>query len=229
MLKARGGLTIELDSGDFPKCQREALGLAGWEKFPARQAAARRQGRHLGIGLANFVKGTGRGPFESVTVRVGPSGKIHVYSGAAAMGQSTKTMLAQVVAEQLGADIENITVTAGDTGAISMGLGGSNSRQAVMAGTSAHVAATKVREKALKVASHALEVAERDLEIDGHEIRVKGSDVKLELRRAARYVGGTAGYSPPGGVTPGLAATEHVVIDAMAYTNGTAGVEVEGG
>jgi carbon-monoxide dehydrogenase large subunit len=97
-LKARGGLTIVLDSGDYPKCQREALRLAGWDDFPSRQAAARRAGRHLGIGLANFVKGTGRGPFESVTVRVGPSGKVHVYSGAAAMGQSTKTMLAQVVA-----------------------------------------------------------------------------------------------------------------------------------
>ena len=226
-LKARGGLTIVLDSGDYPKCQREALRLAGWDDFPRRQAAARRAGRHLGIGLANFVKGTGRGPFESVTVRVGPSGKVHVYSGAAAMGQSTKTMLAQVVAEQLGADIRNISVTTGDTGTISMGLGGSNSRQAVMAGTSAHVAASKVREKALQVASHALEVAEADLEIDGRTIRVKGSDVTLDLGRAARSIAGTAGYTLPGGMTPGLEATEHVVIDAMAYTNGTAVVELE--
>jgi len=226
-LKARGGLTIELDSGDFPRCQHEALGLAGWAEFPPRQAAARQAGRHIGIGLANFVKGTGRGPFESVTVRIGPSGKVHVYSGAAAMGQSTKTMLAQVVAEQLGADVVNITVTVGDTGAISMGLGGSNSRQTVMAGASAHAAALKVRDKALRVASHALEASHGDLEIDGREIRVKGSDVKLDLGRAARSVAGTAGYSLPAGMAPGLEATEHVVIDAMAYTNGTAVAEVE--
>jgi carbon-monoxide dehydrogenase large subunit len=226
-LKARGGLTIELDSGDYPKCQQEALARAGWDDFPRRQAKARGEGRHIGIGVANFVKGTGRGPFESVTVRVGPSGKVHVYSGAAAMGQSTKTMLAQVVAEQLGADIANITVIAGDTGAISMGLGGSNSRQTVMAGASAHAAASKVREKALKVASHTLEVAERDLEISGREIRVKGSDLKLDLGRAARSVAGTAGYSLPAGMAPGLEATEHVVIDAMAYANGTAVAEVD--
>jgi carbon-monoxide dehydrogenase large subunit len=226
-LKARGGLTIELDSGDFPKCQQQALVLSGWDQFPRRQAAARREGRHLGIGIANFVKGTGRGPFESVTVRIGPSGKVHVYSGAAAMGQSTKTMLAQVVAEQLGADVRNITVTAGDTGAISMGLGGANSRQTVMAGASAHAAALKVRDKAFKVASLTLEVAERDLEIEGREIRVKGSDLKLDLGRAARSVAGTAGYSLPGGMAPGLEATEHIVIDAMAYANGTAVAEVE--
>jgi len=226
-LKARGGLTIELDSGDYPKCQQEALVRSKWDDFPRRQAAARKEGRYIGIGLANFVKGTGRGPFESATVRVGPSGKVHIYSGAAAMGQSTKTMLAQVVAEQLGADLANITVTTGDTGTIAMGLGGSNSRQAVMAGSSAHAAAVKVREKALKVAAHALEAAERDLEIEGREIRVKGSDMKLDLGRAARSVAGTAGYSLPAGMAPGLEATEHVVIDAMAYTNGTAVVELE--
>jgi carbon-monoxide dehydrogenase large subunit len=227
-LKARGGLTIVLDSGDYPKCQHDALVRAGWDDFPRRQAQALKQGRYIGIGLANFVKGTGRGPFESVTVRVGPSGKVHVYSGAAAMGQSTRTMLAQIVAEQLGGDIGNISVTAGDTAAVSMGMGGSNSRQAVMAGSSAHVAAVKVREKALKVASHALEVAEADLEIKGRSIHVKGvGDMMLDLGQAARSVAGTAGYTLPGGMAPGLEATEHVVIDPMTYANGTAVAEVE--
>jgi carbon-monoxide dehydrogenase large subunit len=227
-LKARGGLTIVLDSGDYPKCQADALARAGWNDFPARQAAALKSGRYLGIGMANFVKGTGRGPFESVTVRIGPSGRVLVYSGAAAMGQSTRTMLAQIVAEQLGGDMDNISVVAGDTAAVSMGLGGSNSRQAVMAGSSAHLAAVKVREKALKVGSHLLEVAERDLEIDGRNIHVKGvSDMKLDLGHAARAVAGTAGYTLPGGMAPGLEATEHVVIDAMTYANGTAVAEVE--
>jgi len=77
--------------------------------------AARADGRYLGIGLAIGVKGTGRGPFETATVRIGPSGTISVYTGAAAMGQGTHTMLAQVVAEQLGGDMENIVVVAGDT------------------------------------------------------------------------------------------------------------------
>jgi carbon-monoxide dehydrogenase large subunit len=227
-LKARGGQTIVLDSGDYPKCQADALARAGWDDFPKRKSQALKAGRYIGIGMANFVKGTGRGPFESVTVRVDPSGRVHVYSGAAAMGQSTKTMLAQVVAEQLGGDLANVTVTAGDSAAISLGMGGSNSRQAVMAGTSAHVAALKVREKALKIASNTLEVAEHDLEIDGRSIHVKGvKDMKLGLGEAARSVAGTAGYTLPGGMEPGLQATEHVVIDPMTYANGTAVAEVE--
>jgi len=227
-LKARGGMPVVLDSGDYPRCQQDALARAGWADFPARRDAARKAGRYLGIGVANFCKGTGRGPFESATVRIGPSGKVHVYSGAAAMGQSTKTMLAQIVAEQLGSDMENVTVTTGDTAAIPLGLGGSNSRQTVTAGSSAHLAALKVREKALKIAGHVLEASERDLEIDGDQIHVKGvPGMKVSLAKIARTVAGTAGYALPGGVAPGLEATECAVIDDMAHANGTAVVEVE--
>jgi len=227
-LKTRGGIPVVLDSGDYPKCQLAVLDRAGWDSFPARQGAARAKGRYIGIGLANFVEGTGRGPFEPVTVRIGPSGKIHVYSGAAAMGQSTKTMLADLVAEQLGGDRANVTVTTGDSAAISLGIGGFNSRQAVMAGSSAHVAALKVREKALMVAGHLLEAAAEDLEIAGAEIRVKGAPtMRISLAQIAIALAGAPGFMLPGGAAPGLEATEHFVVDAMTYANGTAVAEVE--
>jgi len=226
-VKSRGGIAIVLDSGDYPRCQEDALVRAGWSDFPPRQAEARKAGRYLGIGIGNFVKGTGRGPFETVTVRIGPSGRILVHTGAAAMGQSTKTMLAQIVCEQLGGDMTNITVVAGDTGTVATGMGGSNSRQAVLAGSSAHTASVKVRNKLIKVASHLLEVGEQDLEIEGRSVLVKGADIKVDFAKVAGAVAGTAGYSLPGGVEPGLEATDSVVIDSMTYANGTAVAEVE--
>jgi carbon-monoxide dehydrogenase large subunit len=227
-LKTRGGMQVVLDSGDYPRCQREACARAGWDGFRARQEAARRDGRHIGIGLANFVKGTGRGPFEGVTVRIGPSGRILVYSGATAMGQSTRTMLAQIVADQLGGDLSNIVVTTGDTDGIPMGIGGSNSRQTVTAGSSAHLAARKVRQKALKVAALLLKASEQDLEIAGGEVRVKGAaGMKIGLGRIAHTVAGTPGYALPGEVEPGMEATEYFVVDDMAYANGCAVAEVE--
>ncbi|MSQ20317.1 MAG: xanthine dehydrogenase family protein molybdopterin-binding subunit [Betaproteobacteria bacterium] len=227
-LATRGGMQVVLDSGDYPKCQAEALERIDWNGFATRQRAARAEGRYLGIGLANFVKGTGRGPFEPVTVRVGLSGKVHVYTGAAAMGQGTRTMLAQVVAAALGCHLSSITVTAGDTAGIAMGMGGFNSRQAVMAGTSAHMAAIAVRAKALLIASHLLEAASDDLELGGDCVRVKGlPNRQVALGKLAGAVAGTAGFRIPGGVTPGLEATEQPVMDEMAYANGTAVVEVE--
>ena len=227
-LKTRGGMQVVLDSGDYPRCQQEACARAGCDGFPARQEAARKQGRYLGMGLANFVKGTGRGPFEGVTVRIGPSGRILVYSGATAMGQSTRTMLAQIVAEQLGGDMTNVTVTTGDTDGIPLGIGGSNSRQTVTAGSSAHLAAKKVRLKALKVAALALKASEQDLEIVGGEVRVKGAPhMTIGLGRVAHTVAGTPGFALPGEVEPGMEATEYFVLDDMAYANGSAVAEVD--
>jgi carbon-monoxide dehydrogenase large subunit len=227
-LKTRGGRAVVLDSGDYPACQQDALARADWEGFPARQSAARAAGRYLGIGLANFVKGTGRGPFEPVTVRVGASGRVQVLTGAAAMGQSTKTMLAQIVADALGGDMANLTVTAGDTAAIANGIGGFNSRQAVMAGSSAHVAAGQVRDKLLAAAGHLLEVAPQDLEIVGDRVRVRGAPVLgTSFGDVARALGGTPGFGLPAGLTPGLEATGEVVIDDMAYANGSAVAEIE--
>ena len=227
-MKTRGGIPVVLDSGDFPKCQAEALDRIRWDDFRARQASARQHGRYIGIGVANFVEGTGRGPFEPVTVRIGPSGKIHVFTGAAAMGQSTKTMLAQIVAEQLGGDLANVTVTTGDSAGIAMGIGGFNSRQAVMAGSSAHAAALKIRDKTLRIAGQLLEAAPSDLEIAGDRVRVKGvPGMGVSLRAVASAVAGTPGFMLPGGIDPGLETTESVVIDPMTYANGTAAAEVE--
>ena len=227
-LQTRGGMQVVLDSGDYPACLEAALEKADWAGFAQRRAKAQAEGRHLGIGLANYVEGTGRGPFEPVSVRIAENGRIHVASGAAAMGQSTKTMLAQVVAEQLGCDMSNISVITGDTAAIELGMGGFNSRQAVMAGSSAHAAAVKVREKALHVASHMLDVGVQALEIEGRAIRMKGEGGKsIALAEVARALAGLPGYYIPGNVAPGLEAEERVIINDMTYANGTAVVELE--
>lgn len=227
-LETRGGIKVILDSGDFPKVMESALAHARWDSFAFRKGEARGQGRLIGIGVANYVEGTGRGPYEQVAIRVLPSGKIHVMTGAAPMGQSTKTMLTQIVAEHLGGDSSNVVVTAGDTAIASLGFGGFNSRQAVLAGNSAHAAAIKIRAKILAVASHLMECDQNELEIFGPDVTVKGTDNRrLPLGEIVRASAGLPGYKLPGGLSPGLEATENIVIDAMTYANGTAVAEVE--
>ena len=227
-LKTRGGAPVVLDSGDFHKCMDEALVRINFNEFEVRQKIAREQGRFLGLGIGNYVKGTGRGPFEPVNVRIGLSGKVLIYSGAAAMGQSTHTMLSQIVADQLGGDMNNIEVITGDTAVIALGIGGSASRQTVTAGSSAFLAAQAVRKKVLKVASHILEAPEEDLEIEGTEVRVKGvSSLKISFANVAHAVAGTPGYALPNGIDPGMEASRSFVIDDLTFVNGTVAVEVE--
>jgi len=226
-LKLRGGTNIVLDSGDYPATQASALRDAGWATFAERKQAARAKGRRIGIGLANYVEGTGRGPYETVSVRIARSGRIMVTSGAAAMGQGTVTMLAQIVGAQLGGDMANISVRAGDSDD-PLTFGGFNSRQTVIAGASAHKAAISVQQKLLKVAAELMETDESDLEINGNTVALKGvAERNVTFAALAAAATGLPGYKLPGIDTPGLTAVERVVIDDMAYSNGSAVAEVE--
>ncbi len=227
-LKARSGVTIEYDSGDYPGCQAEVLRVIGWDDFPKRQAAARQAGRHLGIGLAHGVKGTGRGPFESGLVRVSRTGRVTVFTGAAELGQGLQTALAQICASELGLRANDVQVVAGDTAGVSLGLGAFASRQTVTAGSSVLLATRQVADKARKVASHVLEADERDLEIAGGEVRVAGAPkLAVKLSEIARILQGAPGYGFPPGVEPGLEANVNHRTDALSYGNGCHAVEVE--
>jgi carbon-monoxide dehydrogenase large subunit len=227
-LKARSGEPIQYDSGDYPGCQAEVLKAAGWDEFARRQQAARAEGRYVGIGLAHGLKGTGRGPFEFGGVRVSPTGRISVLTGAAAMGQGLATALAQICAEQFGVRAQDITVVSGDSSATSLGLGGFASRQTVTAGSSVHIAAKAVTAKARKLASHLLEAAEDDLEIADGEVRVVGApQLSVKLAELSRILKGAPGYGFPPGVEPGLEANATFRTDALAYSNGCHVVEVE--
>jgi carbon-monoxide dehydrogenase large subunit len=227
-LKERSGAGIEYDSGDYPACQAEVLKAAAWDDFPRRQAEARAQGRHIGIGLAHALKGTGRGPFESGVVRVAPSGRVSVFTGAAAMGQGLKTALAQICAQELGLKAEDIHVVAGDTATVALGLGGFASRQTVTAGSSVLLAARAVRDKAKKLASHLLEAGEHDLEVVDGAVRVVGAPkLAVRLGELSRVLQGAPGYGFPPGVDPGLDANVNHRLDALAYANACHVAEVE--
>jgi carbon-monoxide dehydrogenase large subunit len=227
-IKARSGVTIQYDSGDYPACQADLLKAAGWDDFPKRQAQARAEGRYIGIGLSHGVKGSGRGPFESGLVRVSRTGRITVFTGASAMGQGLGTALAQVAASQLGVSVDKVQVIAGDTAGVSLGLGGFASRQTVTAGTSVHLAAKNVADKAKKVASNILEAAEEDLELVDGEVRVVGApELSVKLAEIARIMQGAPGYGFPPGVEPGLESYENFRTDPLAYANGCHVAEVE--
>ncbi len=227
-LKTRAGATIVYDSGDYPACQAAVEAAVGWDAFPARQAAARAQGRLIGIGLAHAMKGTGRGPFESGVVRISPSGRISVYTGAAAMGQGLKTALAQICASELGVTPDAVQVISGDTATVPVGLGGFASRQTVTAGSSVLLAARAVARKARKLASHVLEVAEDDLELADGRLRVAGArELSVPLGELARILQGAPGYGFPPGMEPGLQDSAYFRTDALAYANACHAAEVE--
>ena len=201
----RDGKPLVYHGGDFPLSQRKAIEVSGYGGFPARQAKARAQGRYIGIGLANYVEGTGLGPFEGVTIRVLQNGKVAVATGATNQGQGQQTTLTQIVADRIGCKLEDVVMTMADTAAISQGVGAFASRQAVNAGSSAHIAGLEVRNKIIALAARALGVPADDIDLeDGRAIGRGGNKPSLSFGELARLAQGMPGVSFAEGQTAGL-------------------------
>ncbi len=223
----RDGRPVTYDSGDYPTCQQRALDAVDYEAFRARQEIARREGRYIGIGIGNAVESTGLGPYESATARVSTSGKITVYTGATPQGQSHKTTLAQIAADQFGCTPDDVTIVTADTAANGLGVGSFAARTAVNAGSSVHIAAGLAAQKVKQFAAEIMEVAEGDIVLENGYARVAGSDMKRTFREVAARAVGMPGFSMAGGPEPGLEATSHFTPDQSTYANGTHIAEVE--
>jgi aerobic carbon-monoxide dehydrogenase large subunit len=224
----RDGKPLVYDSGDYPRGQATALTESDYETFRERQRAALDEGRFIGIGIGNYVEGTGLGPFEGVTVRVLPSGKVAVATGATNQGQGTRTTLSQIVAEQVGCRIEDIVMTIGDTGAIAQGVGAFASRQAVNAGCSALLAGQSVRTQLIALAARVLGVKESDIDLDnGQAVGQTGNKPIIGFGELARLAQGIPGVSLPVGQAAGLEHTAYFTPQQAAYCSGTHVVEVE--
>src|SRR5215472_953244 len=150
------GRPLIYDSGDYPALLAKLKDLVGWDDFAAFQENARQEGRTVGIGLACYVEGTGVGPYEGGHVIVETSGKVKVATGLTTQGQGHQTMLAQLVADELGVRLEDVEVVTGDTRRFGYAVGTFASRTAVMSGSAVALAARKARAKALRVAAEAM-------------------------------------------------------------------------
>ena len=224
----RDGRPVTYDSGDYPKSQQMALDHMDWENFRAKQEAALKHGRYIGIGLSNAVEGTGLGPYEGATIRISTSGKIVVFTGATPQGQSHKTTLAQIAADHLGVDYNDVSVVTADTATIPFGMGTFASRTAVNAGSSVHLAAIEVREKIKKIASELLEVSPDDLELKDGAVEVRGvPGLRKTFRELAYHAVGLYGFSMKADRDPGLEATSYFKPEQSTYANSCHVAEVE--
>jgi carbon-monoxide dehydrogenase large subunit len=226
-LKSRAGVPLTVDTGDFPALQARAEQAADFAGFARRRQASAQRGLLRGLAIANAVKPTGRGPFETARVRVQPSGRISIYTGAQAMGQGIKTSLAQICAAHFGVQAQAIDVFTGDTAHIGYGMGGFASRQSLMAGSAVHEAAQKVARKAVAAAAAVLKVDAGQLTLSNGEVHTADFAQRVSLARLAMLLKGVPGYALPIAADPGLEETVHFHCDAQAYSGSTHACEVE--
>jgi aerobic carbon-monoxide dehydrogenase large subunit len=222
------GLTI--DSGDFEASLDRALEILDYDAIRREQAERRERGDRiqLGIGFSTYIEMCGLAPsrilgairyvaggWESVSVKVLPTGGIQILSGTTPHGQGHATTFSQIVADRLGVPVDAIEFLAGDTAVVPLGMDSYGSRSLAVGGVALWHATEKIIEKARTIVGQLLEVSEDDLDYEAGRFSVKGSPESAMTVQEAGFAAWTA-HNLPEGMEPGLEATH--VFDPVNFS-----------
>ena len=178
-----GGMVY--DSGEYERALDLALENAGWEQMKADRDAARAEGRVVGIGLSFYTEICGFGPsaamptvglWEYGSVSVERDGKVRATTGASSHGQGHETTFSQLLADEFGVPIDDITIVHGDTGQVRAGTGTFGSRSMAVGGTAILHAAEKVKDKMRRFGAQMMELPPDDLEFRAGMIGPRGAE-----------------------------------------------------
>jgi aerobic carbon-monoxide dehydrogenase large subunit len=207
------------DSGNYAGSLQKLMNHVGYPQLRRDQAEARKKGRYLGIGIATYVEICGLGPsqvagavgfqgglWESAIVRFHPTGKVNVFIGANPHGQGEETTFAQIVADEVGVDVNDVKIIHGDTQTTPMGWGTYGSRTTAVGGAALVMATRKIKEKAKVIAAHLLEAAVEDMDYADGKFFVKGSPNKAKTIQEIALMANVA-WNMPAGVEAGLEAS----------------------
>ena len=212
------GLTY--DSGDHDAALDKALAMVGYDALRTEQQRRRAAGgtTHLGIGVSSYFEMCGLAPsrvlaslnytaggWESATVRITPTNKVQVVSGATPHGQGHETSWSMIVADRLGVDPADVEILHSDTALSPLGLDTYGSRSLAVGGVAISMALDKVLDKARTIAAHLMEAAEEDLEFDHGTFSVRGSPDHEVPLAAVAFEAFTA-HNLPDGMEPNLEA-----------------------
>ncbi|MGH3076619.1 MAG: xanthine dehydrogenase family protein molybdopterin-binding subunit [Gaiellaceae bacterium] len=233
------GLTI--DSGDYHASLERLLELLDLDAIRADQAERRARGdvKQIGVGFSTYNEMCGLAPsrilgairyavggWDAATVRFHPLGSVQVVTGTSPHGQSHETTFAQVVADQLGVDVDDVEVLHGDTAVSQLGMDTYGSRSLAVGGMALYHATQKVVEKARRIVAHQLEVSEEDLEFTNGTFSVKGSpDRAMDIKAVAFQA--HAAHDLPDGMEPGLEETATYDPDNFSWPGGAHAAVVE--
>ena len=221
----RAATGLLYDSGDFQSVLRKAVESID---FDSRGSNSCEDGKLRGVGMAFYVEVTGFGPaktpsilgtvhggHESVTLRFDPDGGVSIFTGLMPHGQGAETTLAQVAADLLGLELDDVKIIYGNTEECPYGHGTFGSRSAVVGSNAIFKAVNAIKEKARNIAAHMLEVNEEDLEYDSGVFYVKEAREKaVHIKDVARLA--NLGLGLPEEVEPGLEVT--VFYDPRGWT-----------
>ena len=232
---------LSYDSGNYEAALDMALDMVGYKDFRADQAAARAEGRYLGIGLSTYIEicgiapsswmfgeGWGAALWESANVRMHITGDVVVTTGSQSHGQGHETSVAQLVSDELGVSIDQVHVQHSDTLGTPFGYGTYGSRSTAVGAVAVYRSLQRIKDKARAIAAHEFEADVEDVEYLVNDegvgvVQVKGSPDQSKV--VGEFMGiatsAAGGWSLPEGMEPFLDETSYYDPPDCTYPFGT--------
>ena len=168
------------------RCYAEGAKAFGWGERAEQPAAG---SKRRGIGMASVTWGAGGGPPAYATVRLNRDGTVDVLTGSQDLGTGSRTILAQIAAEQIGAKVEDVRTVLGDTERLPYAPNSWGSITTASVGPAVRVAAEEARCALLDAAAGFLDASPDDLVASQGVISVKGSGRSMTFSEVCEKLG----------------------------------------
>jgi len=220
----RNAVGMLYDSGRYEENMDWAMQIADWDGFTTRRREAKRRGKLLGRGLANYVESSIGAPCEQARIKVHPEGRIDVVIGTQPSGQGHETSFAQVISDLLHVPAETVRIILGDTDVVKVGGGSHSGRSMRHAATVFSKAAVDLIAKGKAIAAVVMDVLPETVSFDDGRFASRDTNRSFDfLELAAEAVR----HALPEALKDGIAVVADNEMHEPVFPNGTAICEVE--
>lgn len=225
----RNSVGMLYDSGQYEKNMDWAMEIADWKGFPARRREAKRRGKLLGRGLANYVESSIGAPKEQAQLKVRPQdssgpARVDAVIGTQSNGQGHETSFAQVVADLLHVPDETVKIIYGDTAVVKVGGGSHSGRSMRHAATVFSKAAVDLIARGKQIAAIVMGSTPENVAFDDGRFSSRDTNLTFDFLELANE---SARHKLPEALKDGLAVITDNEMHEPVFPNGTAICEVE--
>jgi aerobic carbon-monoxide dehydrogenase large subunit len=220
----RNSVGMLYDSGHYAENMDWAMEIADWKGFAARRREAKRRGKLLGRGLANYVESSIGAPREQARIKVQPEGRVDVVIGTQPAGQGHETSFAQVISDLIQVPAESVRIILGDTDVVKVGGGSHSGRSMRHAATVFSKAAVDLIAKGKAIAAIVMGAAPDSVSFSDGRFVSRDTNLTFDFLELAAEA---ARHELPEALKDGIAVVTDNEMHEPVFPNGTAICEVE--
>jgi carbon-monoxide dehydrogenase large subunit len=220
----RNAVGMTYDSGRYEENMDLAMRIADWGGFKVRRREAKKRGRLLGLGLANYVESSIGAPKEQARITIKPEGRVDVIIGTQPAGQGHETSFAQVVSDLLQVPVESVSVIMGDTDVVRSGGGTHSGRSMRHAATVFSMAASTLIANGKRIVAHILGTTPDRVDFNDGRFAARETNRSFDFLELAQEM---TRHKLPDDLAKGLAIVTDNEMHDPVFPNGCAICEIE--